>query len=212
MTSPAGKAVNWVRPIHDRSASYTRGPDRDAFGTVPVLRLQGVVMAVCALTSTAATTLLRQHSRCQGISLEDLAAQVMGSLEQTQTVLTRPVLDELLNGLAQPAQHTTTGRCPSPRQAPAGSPVLHLIPTGATAMDVRASPARPWPAHGLTRRETQVLSLIGKGLTNRDIAATLFLTVNTVKSYIRTAYQKIGVRRRAEAVRWALEHTAPKTQ
>ncbi len=59
---------------------------------------------------------------------------------------------------------------------------------------------------GLTDRELSILELIGSGMRNQDIARQLFLSVNTVKTYIRSAYRKVGVTRRAEAVRWAVRH------
>ena len=58
-------------------------------------------------------------------------------------------------------------------------------------------------AHGLTRREAQVMELIGQGRTNKDIVRVLGLSANTVKSYIRTAYRRLGVESRSEAVLWA---------
>jgi NarL family two-component system response regulator LiaR len=58
----------------------------------------------------------------------------------------------------------------------------------------------------LTAREVSILELVGAGLLNQDIADQLYLSVNTVKTYIRTAYRKIGVTRRAEAVLWAVHH------
>lgn len=60
--------------------------------------------------------------------------------------------------------------------------------------------------HGLSRREAETLVLVCQGLTNSDIAARLGLTLNTVKSYLRTAYRKIGAARRPEAVRWGVEN------
>ena len=63
-----------------------------------------------------------------------------------------------------------------------------------------------WERVGLSRRDAQVLRLIGEGRPNQDIAAAIFVTVNTVKSYIRTACRKIGVTARAQAVRCALVH------
>ncbi|WP_370585919.1 response regulator transcription factor [Tessaracoccus sp. MC1756] len=65
-----------------------------------------------------------------------------------------------------------------------------------------------WPgAHfGLTARESEVLALITRGLTNQDIASRSYLSINSVKSYIRSAYRKIGVERRSQAVRWGLEN------
>ena len=58
----------------------------------------------------------------------------------------------------------------------------------------------------LTDRELSILELVGAGVLNQDIADRLYLSLNTVKTYIRTAYRKIGVTRRAQAVRWAVHH------
>jgi DNA-binding NarL/FixJ family response regulator len=58
----------------------------------------------------------------------------------------------------------------------------------------------------LTPCEIQVLTLVAQGLLNTDIAETTFTSINTVKSHIRSAYDKIGVSRRPQAVAWALEH------
>jgi len=62
------------------------------------------------------------------------------------------------------------------------------------------------PATRLTNREITVLELVGTGLSNRDIADRLYLSINSVKTYIRSAYRKIGVSRRAEAVLWVVRH------
>ena len=61
-------------------------------------------------------------------------------------------------------------------------------------------------AEGLSEREAQVLGLIARGLTNPAIADELYLSVNSVKTYIRSAYRKIGVARRSQAVGWAMNH------
>jgi DNA-binding NarL/FixJ family response regulator len=53
---------------------------------------------------------------------------------------------------------------------------------------------------GLTPREAEVLTRIADGRTNPEIAAELFLTVPTVKSYVNQVFAKLGVRTRAEAV------------
>ncbi|MCS6588490.1 response regulator transcription factor [Curtobacterium flaccumfaciens] len=52
----------------------------------------------------------------------------------------------------------------------------------------------------LTPREVDVLERIADGRTNPQIAAELFLTVPTVKSYVNQVFAKLGVRTRAEAV------------
>ena len=53
---------------------------------------------------------------------------------------------------------------------------------------------------GLTAREAEVLALITQGLSNQEIAERSYLSINSVKTYIRTAYRKIGVTRRSQAV------------
>jgi LuxR family maltose regulon positive regulatory protein len=52
----------------------------------------------------------------------------------------------------------------------------------------------------LSDRELEVLQLIADGLTNREIAARLFLSVNTVKVHSRNVYGKLGAHNRTEAV------------
>jgi two-component system, NarL family, response regulator LiaR len=55
----------------------------------------------------------------------------------------------------------------------------------------------------LTRQELVILRRIGTGATNAQIAADLSISRNTLKSHIRSAYHKVGISRRVEAVRWA---------
>ena len=62
------------------------------------------------------------------------------------------------------------------------------------------------PAHQLTRREVQVLSLLADGRTSREVAEQLSLSVTTVQRHVANIYAKIGVRNRAEATSYALRH------
>jgi DNA-binding NarL/FixJ family response regulator len=59
---------------------------------------------------------------------------------------------------------------------------------------------------GLSTREVEVLALITQGLSNKEIAAKLVVSVNTLKSHIRQAYRKIDVSTRSQAVSWAITH------
>ena len=65
-----------------------------------------------------------------------------------------------------------------------------------------------WPGdeHGLSNREAEVLALISQGLSNREICEQTRLSNNTLKTYVRTLYSKIGAVRRSQAVLWAVEH------
>jgi two-component system, NarL family, response regulator LiaR len=54
---------------------------------------------------------------------------------------------------------------------------------------------------GLTARELEVLNLIARGLSNREIAAELFVSENTIKTHCARAFDKLGASRRTQAVR-----------
>jgi len=64
-------------------------------------------------------------------------------------------------------------------------------------------PQKDGPAAPLSRREREVLALLGGGATNREIASRLYLSPHTVKDHTSALYRKLGVRNRAEAARRA---------
>ena len=68
--------------------------------------------------------------------------------------------------------------------------------------------AGDWPgrAAGLSPREAEVIALITQGLSNQEIADRAYLSINSVKTYIRSAYRKIGVTRRTQAVLWGVDN------
>ena len=60
-----------------------------------------------------------------------------------------------------------------------------------------------WSAMGgdsLTKSEAEVLGLVDSGLSNREIAATLSITVGTVKCHLHRVYEKLQVSSRLQAV------------
>jgi DNA-binding CsgD family transcriptional regulator len=76
-------------------------------------------------------------------------------------------------------------------------------------LDEQAATA-PWQSRSevvsdLTRREYEVLQLMTKGATNREIATTIFLSEETVKSHVKRILQKFGVANRGQAVATYLE-------
>jgi DNA-binding NarL/FixJ family response regulator len=74
-----------------------------------------------------------------------------------------------------------------------------VIATGAGPVAER--PHLDWPgrSQGLTERESEVVVLAAEGLSNREIAAALFLSPHTVKGYVSQALRKLGLRNRVEA-------------
>jgi LuxR family maltose regulon positive regulatory protein len=73
-----------------------------------------------------------------------------------------------------------------------------------------AAVSAPAAAHDLTQdlseRETEVLHHLAEMLSTAEIAATMFISVNTVRTHIRSILRKLGVSRRNQAVRRAREH------
>jgi two-component system NarL family response regulator len=59
---------------------------------------------------------------------------------------------------------------------------------------------------GLTHRETEVLDLLTKGRSNKEIASALFISEDTVKSHLKALFAKLGVQDRTEAAISAVRH------
>jgi DNA-binding NarL/FixJ family response regulator len=72
----------------------------------------------------------------------------------------------------------------------------------------RSTATHDWPGReeGLTERESEVIALITQGRSNREIAELMYLSPNSIKTYIRTSYRKIGVTSRTQAVIWGVSH------
>lgn len=58
----------------------------------------------------------------------------------------------------------------------------------------------------LTKREKEIMALIAEGLTNNQIAAKLFISIDTVDSHRKNLYTKLGVKNTAMLIRFALEN------
>jgi DNA-binding NarL/FixJ family response regulator len=69
----------------------------------------------------------------------------------------------------------------------------------ATGETVRRGPARTPVA--LTPQEAQITALVVEGLSNREIAAQLFLRSRTVEYHLRKVFQKLGISSRTELIR-----------
>ncbi|HEY7283291.1 MAG TPA: LuxR C-terminal-related transcriptional regulator, partial [Actinomycetota bacterium] len=67
----------------------------------------------------------------------------------------------------------------------------------------RATARRP---AGLSDRQVEVLRLVAGGMSNRDVASALFISVRTAEHHVQDVYAKIGVSSRAAAALFAMEH------
>jgi DNA-binding NarL/FixJ family response regulator len=79
------------------------------------------------------------------------------------------------------------------------SPAVYQV----TGRPVRLPGRRTTPQQPLTRREQQILQLLGEGCSNAQIASRLSIKEPTVKGHLWQLYRKIGVRSRTAAVAWA---------
>jgi len=84
------------------------------------------------------------------------------------------------------------------------SPMLagHLLKAYSRTSRGEAGGVRPL----LGKREHEVLRLLADGCTDKEIAATVFISPRTVQNHLTRIREKTGLRRRAELTRWAMEH------
>lgn len=76
-----------------------------------------------------------------------------------------------------------------------------LAPSGSTEEFERNEEAMSYLR--ISSRENEVLELLARGCSNREIAEALFVSPNTVKTHLSNVYEKLGVSRRTQAVRKA---------
>jgi len=81
--------------------------------------------------------------------------------------------------------------------------VVREVPANGVAPFVRNGAAVE--ALGITPRELEILELIAAGLSNREIAARIFISENTVKTHSSRLFDKLGARRRTQAVQLGKE-------
>ncbi|HTD74114.1 MAG TPA: LuxR C-terminal-related transcriptional regulator [Steroidobacteraceae bacterium] len=75
-----------------------------------------------------------------------------------------------------------------------------LLPAEVTALEPFTPNAANQQTVGITARELEILGLIARGFSNREIAAQLFVSENTVKTHCARAFEKLGAARRTQAV------------
>ncbi len=92
------------------------------------------------------------------------------------------------------------------RRVAAGQSMLDPAVTERVLDRLRTGPQEDPALASLTAQERRILELIGKGLTNRQIAEELFLAEKTVKNYVSALFAKLGVERRTQAAVFAAQH------
>ena len=79
-------------------------------------------------------------------------------------------------------------------------PVIKPVPVGPFVPDEKKRDDL-----GITRRELEILGLVAQGMSNREIAGQLYVSENTVKTHCSRAFDKLGARRRTQAVQLGKE-------
>jgi len=91
----------------------------------------------------------------------------------------------------------------------AGRSLLDNRAAAALMAKLRGAAERSDPLSGLTEQEKVLLDLLGEGLTNKQIAARMFLAEKTVKNYVSRLLAKLGMERRTQAAVFATKLDRP---
>ena len=92
------------------------------------------------------------------------------------------------------------------RRVAAGQSMIDPAMTAQVLERVRSGPPKDKELEGLTDQEQKILELIGQGLTNRQIAESMYLAEKTVKNYVSSMLAKLGLTSRTQAAIFATKH------
>jgi DNA-binding NarL/FixJ family response regulator len=148
------------------------------------------------------------HSRLPELVAEAKKAypdlRVLALLPVSEAGKVRPVLssgaDAVLTRLASPEELES-----AVRKVAAGERVVAAAALTVLVGTAQKTADGPGGAHPLTVKEREVLDLLAKGLSNREIAGTLVISTATVKSHLAHIYEKLGAKSRQDAVGRAIE-------
>jgi DNA-binding NarL/FixJ family response regulator len=175
---------------------------REAVAEIPVLRPDVVLMDIHlpGESGIACTARLKEALpglpviivtvyRNQELIFQALEAGACGYL------LKRSTPDELIRAIAE----VHAGG------APMSGEVARLVVEA-----FQRKPAHPVSGGGLTTREAEILALLSEGLSNKEIAARVGISYDTVRAHLRHIYEKLHVRGRTEAVKQYLRPPDPR--
>lgn len=184
---------------------------------------EGFHVVGAASSAMAGIDLARQHQ--PDLVMLDLLMPGMSGLEVVGTIVkaspdSRVVLltssesaDDLLEAVKLGASGYLTKDTPLPRLVDAMRDVIAGGAAVSPAMGgklfsalrdlLRHNGATTSRQRELTGRELEILTLVAKGNTSREIAARLYISENTVRNHVRNVLDKLGMNSRFEAVTWA---------
>ena len=156
----------------------------------------------------------RVHAADADYAVESIAVPTMVMYRRQLDVLTFDMARELVERIEGAQLALIPGSSLAPYAEPV-APVLHGIfeflgvsdaEVAATARSARVLDQLEQEVAELTRRQTEVLQLLAGGMTNREIASSLDISVHTVDRHISQIYRRIGARGRADATGYAIRH------
>lgn len=134
---------------------------------------------------------IREHSRVVMLTYSDAPDIIRAALEAGAT-------GYLVHGQFRPEDLVSCVLGAAEGSAVMSAAALTALREALTAVPEVAAPTRP--DVGLSERETEVMELIARGMTNGQIARECYLSEKTVKNHVNHIFAKLGVGSRAEAV------------
>jgi DNA-binding NarL/FixJ family response regulator len=168
---------------------------RSDFPTAMEMHLLRVAMSQAAIAIHTARRLGREHEA--RVAAQDMLLR--------QHELLRSLVDAAEPSLASLSRHVHEASLLVSEVDGWNATRLQAGAAGEPQETEEAKGARP-ARLPLTRRELEVLGLLAQGLSNKEIAAVLWLSDRTVERHITSLYRKIGVARRSEATAFALRN------
>jgi hypothetical integral membrane protein (TIGR02206 family) len=139
---------------------------------------------------------------------EEIAVLVANPRARRVVVYTWNFHPDLIRSAQEQGAHGYLSKTLPARELVAALEAVHAGEKVISDVPARSAVGLDWPGRGegLSDRESEILALITQGKSNAEVAALTFLSPNTVKSYIRTIYRKIGAGSRTQAVLWGVKH------
>ena len=148
-------------------------------------RCEGL-LAVCDAMHYALVAL---HARIQAAA----AYGLLGKHSEARELLARALADGTPDGFVMPFVENYRYLKPLLAQEIQSDFVQKIVELGEAAQQRRSSPGRPGMFVALTEREYEIVLLMAKHLTNREIAERLFLSEGSVKQYVNQIYSKLHI-------------------
>jgi DNA-binding NarL/FixJ family response regulator len=202
-------------------------PGLDGIEAIRRLRAEGRPLGILVLTSFSGAdqVIPAIQAGADGYLLKDAGPAALGDAiravhrgepmlasEAAAVVMARVAAEPPSPGVPPPARPTpgpaslgppAAGASPGPPAPGAGSAGRGTVPTGGRP-GADGSPADHPDLARLTAREREVLAGLGRGLSNRDLAAELFVSEKTVKTHVSSVLAKLRVKDRTQAALFAV--------